>query len=103
MLYQLEPMLQEANFRSTSLLSKMVNYSANAPHHRAWTEEFLIFSHHVMPLIARSGLATADRLEALYHQQEREMGSERFRALVPLLTVWGHKQFRAGKGMISCE
>lgn len=92
LLCQLEPMVQDAGFHATSTLGNMINYSANAPFHTEWTKDFLIFSKQVLPMLVQHELVTQDRVDMLYLQQKKEMESERFRAILPFLTVWGSKK-----------
>jgi len=91
LLCELEPMVQAADFRPTSTLCHMINYSSGAPLHTEWIRDFLILSKQVLPMLVQQGIATKDRVEMLYLQQKRDMESQQFHAILPFLTVWGTK------------
>lgn len=90
-LCELEPMLRGANFQRTGALGHMINYSQGAPLHREWTRDFLILSKQILPFLVHWGVATPTHVDMLYQQQESEVNSPSFHAILPLLSVWGEK------------
>jgi len=91
LLCELLPMLQEARFHHTVMLSTMINYSKGAPMHTEWVKDYLIMSQIALPLLVELELVTQERAEMLSLQQIDELDMLSFHAILPVVTVWGTK------------
>jgi SAM-dependent methyltransferase len=88
---ELEPLLVAAGFEHCSCQVHAINYSYGVPDREEWTNDYLILSKQVQPLILQMQLATPQYLERLSQQQQRELHLPGFHGVLPLFTVRGTK------------
>lgn len=88
---ELEPLITSAGFIQTRCIAHPINYSYGTAHHEEWTNDYLIFSRLNEPLLISTGVATQEQIDALYQQQQKEMHSPNFHAMLIFLSVWGIK------------
>jgi ubiquinone/menaquinone biosynthesis C-methylase UbiE len=88
---ELEALLVATGFEHSTCQVHAINYSYGAPDREEWTNDYLILSKQVQPLILQMQLATPEHLERLAQQQQRELHLPGFHGVLPLFWVRGTK------------
>lgn len=85
----LEQSLRDAGCRDIQQTWHRLDYSLGTPPHRAMCEITIAGMHLAQPFLLSTGIASQERLTALFKQVEIDMFSEGFQSFWDFLTVWG--------------
>lgn len=83
--------LQDAGYRNVRHMAYAIDSSAGTEAHDSAYQDFMVALKLLRPFLTRTGVATEDELEILYHQALDEMDSQDYRAIGYMLCVWGER------------
>lgn len=85
----LEQSLRDAGCRDVQQTWHRLDYSLGTPPHSAMCETTIAGMRLAQPFLLSIGIASQERLAALFHQVEIDMFTEGFQSFWDFLTVWG--------------
>ena len=88
----LKRFLRQAGFQQVQHRAYAVDYSAGATAYEDNVHNYLIFYKLFQDFLVQMGVATAEEVEQIYEQMEKEMRADDFCALDLYVTAWGYKE-----------
>jgi ubiquinone/menaquinone biosynthesis C-methylase UbiE len=88
-LHMLGRFLRDAGCQNIQQVAHALDYSAGAPAHQDFVQDFLIAFRLLQPFLLSTAIATLEEIEQAYQQMQQEMSRQDFCGLMILVTAWG--------------
>ncbi len=87
----LRSLLREAGCVNIHHKAYAIDYSFGEEVHQAFCKDFALSSRFIQPFLVSRGVATQEEIDRMQQQLEWDMRQEDFRAVMFILSAWGHK------------